>query len=231
MENFLNEEQIAHLKSLDTKENQLSFVLECILENVLGKYEKIDDEKTGKLQNLWVDIPQNELSISSFFELRLTHPMEWLRKIELTWKQEDFDRLKSKTVKELMDMFEIQPNKSDESAKKENLVEKAERIIEETIWKPLSFDMLRDEPLQFQKPREQSQEQFFKDILNISKFYNAQIIEEWINYKPKKTYSQEDLEKAFNASRETTTITDNMLPNIILKYRDFNDYLKTMKNE
>jgi len=40
-----------------------------------------------------------------------------------------------------------------------------------------------------------------------------------------------EVEKAFNASREVRAIADNTYPQNVVRFVDFNDYLKTMKND
>jgi len=265
MEKFLNDEQIAHLKSLDKKKKQLSFLLECILENILGKSKKIENKNEFKSQN---QIAKERLNhIESNPNIEWNGNGNWFFKStnNVTGKASDFSNkevnyrnYQDKSTEDLHNLlysgeiefsdllkilFYNKKVKNEQIAKKETLEETAERIIEETIWKPLEFDMLKDEEASlvhqmYCDMRDYTNYKGWTTALRISELVEIENIVLKYQQSAKndeliytKEYFLQELEKAFNASREVRAIADNTYPQNVVRFVDFNDYLKTMKNE
>jgi len=86
----------------------------------------------------------------------------------------------------------------------------------------------KDELLKFDKleHNQRNENDFFDNVVKISKFYNSDLLKEWIEYDPKKEKlrKRQELEKCFNESRLTH-------PMIGFKHETFEDYFKTIERK
>jgi|SRR6478736_1775759 len=227
----INKEQIAYLNSLEDTEAKKNFLMDCFLNQLeVDFFEenntiafndgtfKTSDPKAIEFFTLFPNLckesnPSNlgtgVDSIDSEY-LIFKDGVCKVKNTPINRRIANLDFPKIKVTPEVIESIEKAYNDKSTGLTKEDL---------KSITQPKANPVLKYVVEYLGRSREDEQERFLEEVKEMSKYFNAKVLNE-IPVEKRKIYSQEDLKIAFEASRQD-------IMGLTL-FRDFEEYLKSI---
>lgn len=204
MELKLNLEQVTYLKDLDSKKKQRKFLLDCLVDSIIGESEKISD-LPSKLY---------EIKLVESEKFNCYHPE--IEKIirQIVVENDNCVKITDLPSKEAEEINRLNSHYTTTTASK--TFQGDTKIVEQD--ELLKFDALEENPIEIGKKIKI----LGKEYLITEKDGNEFTIVKSAEFANEKKYTEEDMFKCFQESRITDAI-------IGFKHIDFAQYLNSLE--